>query len=146
MPRIKNSIFIEQVPQKVFDLTNDIENWPQLFNDYSDAKVLKKEVDTKFTKLEFQLSNKLSSWVSTRILDKKGLIAYAQRIDPMYPFQYMHLTWKYEKKENGTLMTWTQDFELDEKFPDSLNVVVNRMNQHTIDNQIRIKNIIEQQL
>lgn len=146
MPRIENNIFIEQTPQKVFDLTNDIEHWPQLFNDYSDAKILKKEVDTKFIKLEFQLSNKHSSWVSTRILDKQGLTAYAQRIDPMYPFKYMHLTWKYEEKDNGTLMTWIQDFELDEKFPDPLDDVINKMNQHTIDNQTRIKNIIEQRL
>ncbi|MEN1969191.1 SRPBCC family protein [Lentibacillus sp. N15] len=143
MPRIKNCILIKETPLKVFEITNDIEKWSLLFKEYKSSNVLTHSREGRFSKLTFELGNGKNKWRSWRILDKEDLVAIAQRVEPMYPFEYMHLTWSYEENENGTIMTWIQDFELDKSFPESLEVVCKRMNEHTKVNQNRIKEIIE---
>ena len=143
MPRIQHSISIARSPEDVFRITNDIERWPELFNEYSKAKVLKYEEAGRFAKLTFQLSNQDATWRSWRLLDFQELVAIAEREDPLYPFAYMHLKWTYTPEGNGTLMTWTQDFEMDPKFEVPLETVIERMKSHTRENQQRIKEIIE---
>ncbi|MEK4069827.1 SRPBCC family protein [Peribacillus sp. FSL R5-0717] len=146
MPRIKNSILIQENIEKVFNITNDIKNWNLLFNDYHESRILSSEKEGRFTKIVFELSNSDSTWKSYRLLDHKEYTAIAQRIEPMFPFLYMHLTWKYERHPEGTLMTWIQDFELDSNFKEPLDKVVQRMDRHTKENQEKIKNIIEENI
>lgn len=144
MPHIQHSIIIHQRPQTVFNITNDIERWPILFNEYSGARVLTREEAGRFTKLVFQLRNEEgSSWRSWRLLDHQERQAIAEREDPLYPFQYMHLKWTYTQVPEGTLMTWTQDFEMDPKFDVALSTVIERMKSHTQENQQHIKELIE---
>lgn len=144
MPRIRHSVLIARPPAEVFAITNDIDNWRVLFNEYNESEVLRREEAGRFTKLVFRLHNKEGqSWVSWRLLDHTDLIAVAQRHDPLFPFRYMHLTWTYEPVDDGTRMTWTQDFELDPAFDVPETTVVSRMDAHGRDNQQRIKQLIE---
>jgi aromatase len=144
MPRIENSIVIAADPQVVFDVTNDIARWSEIFDEYSQAKVLSEEREGRWTEIVFELTNEEgASWRSWRILDHRDLLAVAERRDPLYPFRYMHLRWTYEPAPEGTLMTWIQDFELDEKFEVPLETVLERMNTHTRQNQAGIKQKIE---
>lgn len=144
MPRIENTIVIGADAELVFDLTNDIARWSEIFDEYSDAKVLSEEREGRWTEIVFELTNEEgASWRSWRILDHRELVAVAERRDPLYPFRYMHLRWSYEPVPEGTAMTWVQDFELDEKFPVPLETVVERMNTHTRHNQAGIKRKIE---
>lgn len=144
MPRIQNNIIINKDPRTVFDITNDIERWPVLFNEYHGAKVLECETEGRYTRLTFQLTNaEGNTWRSWRLLDQKGLVAIAEREEPLYPFKYMHLKWAYEAAPEGTKMTWTQDFELDPKYDTPLPTVLERMNAHTRENQQNIKEKIE---
>lgn len=144
MPRIQHSVHIARPPAEVFAVTNDIDNWQVLFNEYQDSEVLRREEAGRFTKLVFRLRNKEgSSWQSWRVLDHQDLIAVAQRQEPMYPFTFMHLTWTYEDSNGGTLMTWTQDFELDPAFDRPPDQVAEWMAAHGRDNQARIKSLIE---
>jgi aromatase len=144
MPRIVNSIVILAEPKRVFDITNDIANWPTLFNEYGSATVRAKEEAGRFTRLVFELGNlEGSKWTSWRLLDHEQLVAIAERSEPLFPFQYMHLKWIYEQVPEGTRMTWYQDFELDEKFGTPLPEVLVRMNKHTVENQQLIKKTIE---
>jgi aromatase len=144
MPRIQHSVTIDRPPAEVFEITNDIDSWCVLFNEYNGSKVVRREPAGRFTKLVFRLTNKEGSeWQSWRLLDHEGLEAIAQREDPLYPFTYMHLRWTYEAAGDGTLMTWTQDFELDPAFDVPEQVVVQRMNEHGQGNQRRIKQLIE---
>ncbi|GHO81094.1 putative polyketide cyclase [Ktedonobacter sp. SOSP1-85] len=144
MPRIQNSIIICKDPQTVFDITNDIERWPILFNEYHGAKILNRESEGRYTRLSFQLTNaEGNTWRSQRLLDHQQMVATAEREEPLYPFAYMHLKWTCEAAPEGTKMTWTQDFELDPKYPDPLPVVLDRMNAHTVENQQNIKEKIE---
>ncbi|QUC61861.1 SRPBCC family protein [Streptomyces sp. A2-16] len=144
MPRIENAIVIGADAELVFDLTNDIARWSEIFDEYSDAKVLSEEREGRWTEIVFELTNEEgASWRSWRILDHRELVAVAERRDPLYPFRYMHLRWSYEPVPEGTAMTWVQDFELDEKFPVPLETVLERMNTHTRHNQAGIKRKIE---
>ncbi len=144
MPHIQHSITINQDPQKVFNITNDIQRWPHLFNEYNAAKILTCEEAGRFTKLIFQLTNaEGSSWRSWRLLDHQERLAIASREDPLFPFQYMYLKWMYTPVSEGTLMTWVQDFEVDPGFNVPLPTVLERMKAHTLENQQRIKELIE---
>jgi aromatase len=144
MPRIQNSITIHEKPQTVFDIINDIERWPTLFDEYQGASILTREEEGRYTKLLFQLSNaEGSTWRSSRLIDHQALIATAEREEPLYPFVYMHLKWVCEAVPEGTKMTWTQDFEIDPTFETPLPIVLQNMNTHTQKNQWGIKEKIE---
>ena len=140
MAHTKNTIFIMAPYDKVFDTTNDIERWPELFIEYTDAKILTREGD----KITFQLTNKEGkSWRSSRTLDKKGMKCTAKREEPMFPFKRMELLWTYVPKDGGVEMTWEQDFEMDEKAPVDNDTAAVRINEHSKVNMQRIKEIIE---
>jgi aromatase len=144
MPRIQHEICIERPPAEVFTLTNDIDNWHTLFNEYGSSRVIKREDAGRFTKLVFRLrNNEGAEWQSWRILDTVDLVAIAEREEPLFPFTYMHLRWTYTPVDGGTRMTWTQDFELDPAVGMPTSAVVARMDAHGRENQQRIKKIIE---
>ena len=144
MPRIQHSVRIGRPPAEVFAITNDIDRWRELFNEYNQSRVIRREEAGRFTKLVFRLTDRDGNeWQSWRVLDHQDLIATAQREAPLYPFKYMHLTWTYEPTPEGTLMTWTQDFELDPKVEMPEAEVVQRMDAHGRGNQERIKGLIE---
>jgi aromatase len=144
LPRIRHSIEIRKSPGEVFEITNDIDNWKTLFNEYGHSEVIKREEAGRFTRLVFRLRNlEGNEWQSWRILDHNLLIAIAERDEPLFPFLYMHLKWSYEPVPNGTLMTWTQDFEIDPDLGVPEPEVVTRMDTHGRENQKRIKDLIE---
>ncbi|MBV8539480.1 MAG: SRPBCC family protein [Pseudonocardiales bacterium] len=144
MPRIENSIDINADAHRVFDITNDIARWPKIFNEYSAATVISQEREGRYTEIVFELTNpEGSSWRSWRLLDHRELTAIAERRDPRYPFEYMHLRWTYEPVPGGTRMTWVQDFELDDTFDVPLPTVLERMVAHTRQNQDAIRDKIE---
>lgn len=111
----QNTIVILKDFDTVFDLTNDIELWPQLFTEYQDAKVLERDGN----QVTFQLTTypegdrPSRTWVSTRIIDKPGKQAIAQRVKQAFPFKVMKIYWTYEElpQNVGTVMTWIQRFE-----------------------------------
>jgi aromatase len=144
VPRIENSIDINADVYRVFDVTNDIARWPEIFSEYSAAKVISEEREGRYTEIIFELANSEgASWRSWRLLDHRGLTAIAERRDPLYPFEYMHLKWTYEPVPGGTRMTWVQDFELDNKVDVPLSTVLERMVAHTKQNQGAIRDKIE---
>jgi aromatase len=144
MPRIQHVIHIERPPAQVFAVTNDIDKWSTLFNEYGSSRVVSREDAGRFTKLVFRLkNNEGAEWQSWRILDNVDLVAIAEREEPLFPFTYMHLKWTYASVDGGTRMTWTQDFELDPAVGMPEAEAVARMDAHGRENQKRIKGIIE---
>ena len=76
MAHTKNSITIKAPYDRVFDITNDIERWTELFDEYKEAKIISREGN----KITFQLTNNQgNSWRSWRILDKENRVCTAQR-------------------------------------------------------------------
>ncbi len=142
MAHTANSIIINAPYSKVFDISNDISRWKELFDEYSASDVLAVEGN----KITFQLTNKDgNSWKSSRLLFKEDKFAYACRIEPMFPFQYMKIIWLYREVEAGVEMTWVQDFTMDVKAKYTDSQVEGLINKHSQNNLKIFKQIIEKE-
>ena len=108
-----NSIIINAPYDLVFDISNDIVRWTELFGgEYKKAEVVKKEEN----KITFRLTDEDDkSWQSWRLLFKDKYFAYAEREEPKFPFQYMKIIWLYTVKPEGVEMAWIQHFEMAKK-------------------------------
>ena len=139
-----NSVLIKAPYDLVFDVSNHIERWTELFGDeYVKAEVLTREGN----EITFRLTDdENKSWVSKRWLYKDLKYAYASRWDPMFPFLYMKIIWLYHESKEGTLMTWIQDFEMDPNFTKfSAEQIEGFINEHSQHNLKIFKKVIEQE-
>ncbi|AWD68591.1 MULTISPECIES: SRPBCC family protein [Priestia] len=143
----KNSIHIKQDFDTVFDKTNDINNWTNLFTEYQESKVLKREKNEILFQLStFPEKNKPSrTWISRRIIDKENKEATAERLDPKFPFKFMHIHWTYNIiSDNEVEMTWVQKFQVDSKCPLSEEEMETFLNENTKVQMKSIKSKLEQ--
>src|SRR3990167_6285729 len=108
MGHTRNSIVINAPYSLVFDISNQIERWTELFGkEYVKAEVLERKGDASGVEISFRLTDdENKSWVSKRWLYKDLKFAYASRHEPMFPFRYMKIIWLYHEQDGGTLMTW----------------------------------------
>ena len=138
-----NSIIINAPYDKVFDISNDIPRWTELFGtEYKKAEVVKKEAD----KITFRLTDDEDrSWQSWRLLAKDKYFAYAEREEPKFPFQYMKIIWLYTSKSEGIELTWIQHFQMDAKAKFNDEQVEGFINTHSKENLRIFKRIIEQE-
>lgn len=117
----ENSTVILGDAEKIFDITNDIRRWPQLFTEYKEAEVVEERSGyVKFTLTMFpNKEGKVKSWTSERNIDRENMKAKARRLAPLFPFAQMDIIWTYERlpQNVGVQMTWRQEFTLDEKCP-----------------------------
>lgn len=144
MAHTRNSIFIKAPFDLVFEISNHIERWTELFGDeYVSADVLKREGN----EITFRLTDdEGKSWVSKRWLHKAQKMAYASRHEPMFPFKYMKIIWLYHEQDGGTLMTWIQDFEMDPGFTKFTGEQIEGfINQHSVHNMGIFKRVIEEE-
>lgn len=128
-----NSIVIDAPYELVFDISNDITRWTELFGaEYKKAEVVNKEAN----KITFRLTDEDDkSWQSWRLLFKDKYFAYAQREEPEFPFKYMKIIWLYTPKPEGVEMVWIQHFEMDTKakFNDGqIEGFINEGSQHNL--------------
>jgi aromatase len=138
-----NSIVINAPYEKIFDISNDIPRWRELFGgEYKEAKVLKKEGN----KITFQLTDdEGKSWVSWRLLSKDNYFAYAERHEPKFPFKYMKIVWLYTPTPAGVELTWIQHFSMDDKAKFNDTQVEGFINTHSKDNLKIFKDVIERE-
>lgn len=128
-----NSIIINAPYELVFDISNDIPRWTELFGaEYKKAEVVKQEAN----KITFRLTDEDDkSWQSWRLLFKDKNFAYAQREEPLFPFKFMKIVWLYTPKTEGIEMTWIQHFQMDPKanFSDmQIEGFINEGSQHNL--------------
>ena len=138
-----NSIIIEAPYTVVFDISNDIPRWTELFgSEYQKAEVVSKEGN----KITFRLTDEEDrSWQSWRLLFKDRYFAYAQRQEPLFPFKYMKIIWLYTPKAEGVEMTWIQHFEMNEKAKFNDEQVEGFINEGSQHNLKIFKEIIERE-
>jgi aromatase len=136
-----NSIIINAPYEKVFDISNDIPRWTELFgSEYKKAEVISKEGD----KITFRLTDdEDKSWISWRLLFKDEYFAYAERFEPKFPFKYMKIIWLYTLRPEGVELTWIQHFQMDEKTKFNDEQVEGFINKHSKDNLLIFKRLIE---
>jgi aromatase len=143
MGHTNNSILINAPYDKIFDISNDVERWTVLFGgEYKEAKILKRDGN----RITFSLTDDEGrSWQSFRLLFKDDYFAYAQKLPPEFPFKYMKIIWLYTPQPDGILMTWIQDFHMDEKAGVTDQQVEDMINKHSQENMLIFKRIIEQE-
>ena len=144
MGHTRNSIVIEAPYNLVFDISNKIERWTELFGkEYVKAEVLER----KGNEITFRLTDdENKSWVSKRWLDKEHRYAVASRHEPMFPFKYMKIVWFYIETPDGVEMIWIQDFEMDPKFTKFTGEQIEGfINKHSKDNMKIFKEVIEKE-
>ncbi len=145
MAKIQNQITINADFDLVFDATNDIENWPQLFTEYKEAIVLEKKENYVLFRLTThpQDGHESHSWKSERFIDKPNKKIKARRLEPLLPFKFMNIEWLYKEHSNATEMIWIQEFEVDPASGYSEEAVVNHLNEASREQLMAIKNNVE---
>jgi multifunctional cyclase/dehydratase/O-methyltransferase len=139
-----NKITINAPFDLVWDMTNDIESWPTLFSEYSDAKVLERDDD----RIRFRLTTHADdggnvwSWVSDRFPHRDTRSVDSKRVETG-PFEYMNLHWEYRELPDGIEMRWQQDFQMKPGAHLDDAGMAAHLNQATKVNMTHIKDVIE---
>jgi ribosome-associated toxin RatA of RatAB toxin-antitoxin module len=139
-----NAIVINAPMDLVWTMTNDVESWPQLFSEYSEATILDRRGDT----IRFRLtlhpdeSGRSWSWVSERTVNRHTRTVRARRVETGV-FEYMNIRWEYEPVEGGVRMRWIQDFQMKPDAPLDDAGMTERLNRNTAVQMDRIKKLVE---
>lgn len=140
-----NSITIDAPLDLVWDMTNDIENWPRLFSEYASVEVLSREGEATTFRLTMHPdeSGKIWSWVSERTLDHDRKIVRARRVETG-PFAHMNIRWEYVQLPGGVQMRWTQDFAMKPDAPVDDDWMTDNINRNSRTQMALIRDRIEQ--
>jgi aromatase len=140
----QNEIIIAAPLDLVWDMTNDLDRWPQLFSEYAACEVISREG----AKTTFRLTmhpdenGTVWSWVSEREPDRDTLTVRARRVETG-PFAYMNIHWQYEEVPAGTRMVWTQDFEMKPDAPVDDDWMTDNINKNSKVQMALIRDKIE---
>jgi aromatase len=109
----ENSVVIAAGLNLVWEVTNDVARWTELFTEYESVQILHHHGDTvRFRLTMYPDENGIAwSWVSERTVDRQRRRVLAHRVEPG-PFEYMRIRWDYTEVPEGTRMTWVQDFAM----------------------------------
>ncbi|WP_053744416.1 SRPBCC family protein [Streptomyces sp. NRRL WC-3618] len=141
----ENTITIDAPFDLVWDITNDIENWPRLFTEYSSLEVLSRDGDTTAFRLTMYPDDngKVWSWVSERTVDRANRTVRARRVETG-PFAHMNILWEYTELPGGTQMRWTQDFAMKPDAPVDDEWMTDNINRNSRTQMALIRDRIEQ--
>jgi aromatase len=114
----ENEIVIAAPLELVWDITNDLANWPRLFSEYAAVEVLSRDGEKTTFRLTMHPDEKgkVWSWVSERETHRDALTVRARRVEPG-PFEFMDIRWEYQEVSGGTRMRWIQDFAMKPSAP-----------------------------
>jgi aromatase len=127
-----NSIVIAADPDLVWEVTNDLTRWPQLFSEYASVEILDHTGDTFRFRLTMHPDDngQVWSWVSERTLDPVARRVRARRVEPG-PFEFMDIEWTYTPVDGGTRMRWVQDFRMRPQAPVDTPTMTTRINANS---------------
>ncbi|MFI2647948.1 SRPBCC family protein [Micromonospora fulviviridis] len=109
----ENAVDIAAPLPLVWEITNDVARWTELFTEYAVVEILHREGDTVRFRLTMHPDENGTSWswVSERTADPATREVHARRVETG-PFEYMRIHWRYDEIPGGTRMTWVQDFAM----------------------------------
>jgi len=145
--RTDNSIVIDAPLETVWELLNDVENWPNLFTEYAKAEILERNGNTMQFRLtthpDPEYDGQVWTWVSERTVDPEAHSVKARRIETG-PFEYMNIEWYFEPADGGTRIRWVQDFSMKPTAPADDEQAEKYMNERTAEQMSAIKGRIEE--
>jgi aromatase len=141
----ENEITVAAPLDLVWEVTNDIENWPQLFSEYASVEILSREGSTTTFRLTMHPDDNgtVWSWVSERTTDRKKRKVTARRVETG-PFEHMNIRWEYTEVPGGTRMHWTQDFAMKPDAPVDDDWMTDNINRNSRVQMELIRDKIEQ--
>ncbi|MFF8957558.1 SRPBCC family protein [Streptomyces sp. NPDC014894] len=141
----ENEITVRAPLDVVWDITNDLENWPQLFSEYASVEVLERKGDTTTFRLTMHPDDngKVWSWVSERTPDRESRTVRARRVETG-PFQHMDIHWEFSEVPGGTRMHWRQDFAMKPDAPVDDDWMTDNINRNSKIQMALIRDKIEQ--
>ncbi|MFE9955373.1 SRPBCC family protein [Micromonospora sp. NPDC005299] len=109
----ENAVDIAAPLPLVWEITNDVARWTELFTEYAVVEILHQEGDTVRFRLTMHPDENGTSWswVSERTADPATREVRARRVETG-PFEYMRIYWRYDEIPGGTRMSWVQDFAM----------------------------------
>ena len=139
-----NSVLIDAPMDLVWDVTNDIESWPQLFSEYASAEVVERDGNpVRFRLTMHPDANGTSwSWVSERTADPASRTVRSHRVETGN-FEHMRIFWEYVQEDGGVRMRWVQDFHMKESAPIDDPAMTERLNTNTGVQMALIKSKVE---
>ncbi|MBV6696722.1 SRPBCC family protein [Kitasatospora aureofaciens] len=128
----------------VWEMTNDVAGWPQLFTEYADAEILEQQGDTVRFRLTMHPDDQgvVRSWVSERTSDRTTRSVRARRVETG-PFEYMNIFWDYREIPEGVLMRWVQDFHVRAELPFGDEEMAAHLKANTVVQMQAVKERIE---
>src|SRR6266581_2262812 len=140
-----NAIIINAPMELVWEMTNDVASWPQLFSEYAAADILERSGNTVTFRLTMHPDDegKVWSWVSQRTADPAKREVRAHRIETG-PFEYMQIYWEYREVAEGVQMRWVQDFHMKPQAPADDDGMTAYLNHNTAIQMNRIKGLVEE--
>ncbi len=141
----ENEIVIAAPMDLLWERTNDVENWPDLFSEYAAAQVLEREGDRVLFRLTMHPdeNGQVWSWVSERVADPATRTVTARRVETG-PFERMDIRWTYQDVEGGVLMRWVQDFAMKPTAPIDDDAMTRRINDNSRTQMALIKRKVEE--
>lgn len=139
------AVVIDAPMDLVWDMTNDVESWTELFTEYAEAEILERDGDTVRFRLALHPdeSGKVWSWVSERTPDRESRTVRARRIETG-PFEFMHIFWEYTPVEGGVEMRWVQEFHVKDEMPFDDEAMAAHISKNTAEQMPHIKERVEQ--
>lgn len=146
MGYIRNAVHIHAPIDDVFQLTNNVRTWPELFSEYESSEVLAEDEDSVTFRLTTHPDDSGTqwSWVSTRWTNAERKSTFSERNPEAGPFQHMTIRWWYDRVDDTeTVMTWEQEFSMKPDAPFSEEAATNHLNSQTRIQQQVIKERVE---
>ncbi|WUH95187.1 SRPBCC family protein [Streptomyces sp. NBC_00433] len=114
----ENEITVGAPLDLVWDMTNDLEHWPQLFSEYASVEILERQGRKTTFRLTMHPDENgtVWSWVSEREPVPETRTVTARRVETG-PFDFMEIFWSYHEVPGGTRMRWVQDFAMKPEAP-----------------------------
>ncbi|NUR04726.1 MAG: cyclase [Streptomyces sp.] len=142
--RTENSIVVDAPFDLVWDMTNDVANWPNLFSEYALAEILEQHGDTVRFRLALHPDpdGKVWSWVSERVTDRENRSVKAHRVETG-PFAFMNIHWTYAQTDEGVEMRWEQEFRMKPDAPLDDAAMTERINKNSKVQMALIKERVE---
>jgi ribosome-associated toxin RatA of RatAB toxin-antitoxin module len=129
---VDNAILVRAPMDLVWEMTNDVSSWTELFTEYAEAEVLEQDGDTVRFRLALHPDEqgRVWSWVSERTPDPTTRTVVARRVETG-PFDHMDIRWSYEEVPGGVRMRWVQDFAMKPGAPLDTPAMTERINNNT---------------
>jgi aromatase len=139
-----NSIVIDAPMDVVWDMTNDVASWPNLFSEYASAEILEQDGGTVVFRLALHPdeNGKVWSWVSQRTTDAVNRTVRAHRVETGV-FEFMNIFWQYTQDSGGVRMRWVQHFQMKPDAPINDEAMTDRLNRNTAIQMKLIKDKVE---